>query len=72
MAADQKTRRGDAAQESEEMALPGDAALARQQAPQHAAVQDAGDNPERLHSEAAWAHLCGVAPIPASSGKSNR
>ena len=29
----------------------------------------AGDNPERLHSEAAWAHLCGVAPIPASSGK---
>jgi transposase len=30
----------------------------------------AGDNPERLHSEAAWAHLCGVAPIPASSGKS--
>jgi transposase len=30
----------------------------------------AGDNPERLHSEAAWAHLCGAAPIPASSGKS--
>ena len=30
----------------------------------------AGDNPERLRSEAAWAHLCGVAPIPASSGKS--
>jgi transposase len=29
----------------------------------------AGDHPERLHSEAAWAHLCGVAPIPASSGK---
>ena len=32
----------------------------------------AGDNPERLHSEAAWAHLCGVAPIPASSGKTVR
>lgn len=32
----------------------------------------AGDNPERLHSEAAWAHLCGVAPIPASSGKTTR
>lgn len=32
----------------------------------------AGDNPERLHSEAAWAHLCGVAPIPASSGKIQR
>jgi transposase len=30
----------------------------------------AGDNSERLHSEASWAHLCGVAPIPASSGKS--
>ena len=29
----------------------------------------AGDNPERLHSEPSWARLCGVAPIPASSGK---
>ena len=29
----------------------------------------AGDNPGRLRSEAAWAHLCGTAPIPASSGK---
>ena len=32
----------------------------------------AGDNPGRLRSEAAWAHLCGVAPIPASSGKTIR
>jgi transposase len=32
----------------------------------------AGDHPERLRSEAAWAHLCGVAPIPASSGKRTR
>ena len=32
----------------------------------------AGDHPGRLHSEAAWAHLCGVAPIPASSGKVTR
>ena len=32
----------------------------------------AGDNPDRLRSEAAWAHLCGVAPIPASSGKTTR
>lgn len=32
----------------------------------------AGDNPERLHSEPAWAHLCGVAPVPASSGKITR
>ena len=29
----------------------------------------AGDNPGRLRSEAAWAHLCAAAPIPASSGK---
>ena len=29
----------------------------------------AGDNPQRLRSEAAWAHLCGVAPLEASSGK---
>jgi transposase len=28
-----------------------------------------GDNPERIRSEAALAHLCGVAPIPASSGR---
>ncbi len=32
----------------------------------------AGSNPERLHSEAAFASLCGVSPIPASSGKTNR
>jgi len=32
----------------------------------------AGDNPERIHTEAAFAHLCGVAPIRASSGKTNR
>ena len=32
----------------------------------------AGDNPERLHSEAAWAHLCGVSPLEASSGKVTR
>ena len=29
----------------------------------------AGDHPARLRSEAAWAHLCATAPIPASSGK---
>jgi len=32
----------------------------------------AGDNPQRLHSEAAFAALCGTNPIPASSGKTNR
>jgi transposase len=32
----------------------------------------AGDNPDRLRSEAAWAHLCGVAPIEASPGKITR
>jgi transposase len=32
----------------------------------------AGDHPERLRSESSRAHLCGVAPIPASSGKTSR
>src|SRR5215217_2847836 len=32
----------------------------------------AGDNPERLKNEAAFAHLCGAAPILALSGKSVR
>jgi transposase len=32
----------------------------------------AGDHPERLRSEAAWAHLSAAAPIPASSGKTVR
>jgi transposase len=32
----------------------------------------AGDHPGRLRSEAAWAHLCAAAPIPASSGKTVR
>lgn len=31
-----------------------------------------GDNPQRIRSEAALAKLCGVCPIPASSGKTNR
>ena len=31
-----------------------------------------GDNPERIHSEAALAKLCGACPIPASSGKTSR
>jgi transposase len=32
----------------------------------------AGDNPDRLRNEAAFAHLTGVAPIPASSGNTQR
>jgi transposase len=32
----------------------------------------AGDNPDRMRSEAAYAHLCGVSPIAASSGKTTR
>lgn len=32
----------------------------------------AGDNPDRLGSEASFAHLTGVAPVPASSGKRHR
>lgn len=41
----------------------------------HAAAQlliAAGDNPQRLRSEAAFAKLCGVCPLPASSGKTSR
>jgi transposase len=32
----------------------------------------AGDNPQRMHSEASFAALCGVSPIEASSGKTRR
>jgi hypothetical protein len=32
----------------------------------------AGDHPERLRSETSQSHRCGVAPIPASSGKTSR
>ena len=32
----------------------------------------AGDNPGRLHNEAAFAHLCGASSIDASSGKNQR
>ena len=31
-----------------------------------------GDNPDRLRSQAAFAHLCGVAPVPASSARTHR
>ena len=31
-----------------------------------------GDNPERMKSEASFAALCRMSPIPASSGKTNR
>jgi transposase len=32
----------------------------------------AGDNPDRLHSDAAFSMLCGASPIQASSGKTTR
>jgi len=32
----------------------------------------AGDNPDRLRSQAAFSHLCGASPIPASSGRTTR
>jgi len=32
----------------------------------------AGDNPDRLHSEASFAALCGVSPLDASSGQQRR
>ncbi|MFJ9371102.1 IS110 family transposase [Nocardia sp. NPDC101769] len=36
-----------------------------------ALVISIGDNPDRLTTEASFARLCGVAPIPASSGKTH-
>lgn len=35
-------------------------------------ARGSGDNPERLRSEGSFAHLCGVAPLDASSGKQQR
>ncbi|WP_329585776.1 IS110 family transposase [Streptomyces sp. NBC_01362] len=32
----------------------------------------AGDNPDRLASEASFAHLCAASPVPASSGRTDR
>ena len=43
--------------------------LVTETAPSLVAVHGVGEDPQRLKSEAAFAHLCGVAPIPASSGK---
>jgi transposase len=37
-----------------------------------ALVVAAGDNPDRLRNEATFAHLCGVSPLDASSGKQLR
>ncbi|MDQ6947831.1 MAG: IS110 family transposase, partial [Actinomycetota bacterium] len=37
-----------------------------------ALVVAAGDNPDRLRNEATFAHLCGVSPVDASSGKQLR
>ena len=35
-------------------------------------LTSAGDNPDRITSEAKFAHLCGAAPVPASSGRTHR
>jgi transposase len=37
-----------------------------------AAADHSWGQPDRMRSEAAFAHLCGVAPIPASSGRTHR
>jgi transposase len=50
-------------------------ALARFGAGVHTVAQlliTIGDNPQRMRSEAAFAHLCGASPIPASSGRTDR
>ncbi len=31
----------------------------------------AGDNPDRLHTERSWAHLCGVSLVPTGTGKTS-
>jgi transposase len=49
------------------LALPGIGAITAAQI-----LITAGDNPQRMHSEAAFAHLTGTAPIPASSGQTRR
>ena len=41
-------------------------------APPRSLLLTAGDNPQRLRSEASFAALCGVSPVPASSGKTTR
>jgi transposase len=49
--------------------------LARPQVGIHAAAQlliTAGQNPDRIRTDAQFARLTGVAPIPASSGRTNR
>ncbi len=35
-------------------------------------LTSAGDNLDRLRSEASFAHLCGAAPVPAPSGRTHR
>ncbi|MBL1115482.1 transposase [Streptomyces sp. 110] len=35
-------------------------------------LASAGDNPEHMWSEGVFTHLAGVAPIPASSGRTHR
>jgi transposase len=46
--------------------------MASASTPRAALLVAAGDNPDRLRSEAAWAHLCGVSPLEASSGRVTR
>ena len=41
-------------------------------APELLALPGAGDNRDRLRSEASFARLCGTAPIPVSSGRTDR
>jgi hypothetical protein len=52
-------------------ALAGRAARSRGRH-RRAAAGDGWRQPQRLRSEAAFAHLCGTAPIPASSGRTHR
>ena len=67
-----RAQRGDApARRAHRAGAAGDATASATTSPPSCSIA-AGDNPERLTSEAAFAHLCGVAPLEASSGKTRR
>ena len=59
------------AAELEQLTTQANPATAGPRRPDRAAtlLTTAGDNPERMTSEAAFAALCGVSPVSASSGK---
>ena len=47
-------------------------AISRGLDPNAIVLVTAGDNPHRLHSDGSFAKLCGVAPLEASSGRTDK